>query len=171
MRKSFLFILLFSACSMMVHAQKYALIDTEYILNNIQEYQDANKQLQDVTQKYQEEIDAATQGVKKLYDSYQAKLSTFSATQKTQKEDEIIAKEKEVAELQRKYFGPEGELAKLRNQLITPIQDDIYEVVKEISQEKGYDLVIDRATAIGVIFANPRIDISDEVLDRLGDSN
>ena len=83
----------------------------------------------------------------------------------------MMAKEKEAAELKRNYFGPEGELAKMRDKLITPIQDDIYEAVKAISQQHGYDMVIDRASATGIIFANPRIDISDEILRKLGYSN
>ena len=171
MKKSVLFTLLLLVISVTAYAQKFALIDTEYILENISAYQDADEQLQEATKKYQAEIEAKTNEVKKLYDAYTAELSTYSVSQKTKKEDEIIAKEKECSELQRKYFGPEGELAKMREELINPIQDDIYEVVKEISQEKGYDLVLDRATAVGVIFANPRIDISDDVLNKLGYSN
>ena len=97
--------------------------------------------------------------------------STLSAAQKTKKEDEIVAKEKSAAELKRTYFGPEGELAKMQAKLINPIQDEIYDAVKELSQLHGYDLVLDRASAAGIIFANPRIDISDEVLRKLGYSN
>ena len=100
-----------------------------------------------------------------------ALIDTLSAAQKTKKEDEIVAKEKAAAELKRTYFGPEGELAKMRNKLITPIQDEIYEAVKAVSQQHGYDMVVDRASAAGIIFANPRIDISDEILRRLGYSN
>ncbi len=97
------------------------------------------------------------------------KLSPLlSAAQKTKKEDEIVAKEKSAAELKRKYFGPEGELAKMQEKLINPIQDEIYGAVKELSQLHGYDLVLDRASTAGIIFANPRIDISDEVLRKLG---
>jgi len=106
-----------------------------------------------------------------MFQDYQAKSSTLSAAQKTKKEDEIVAKEKAAAELKRTYFGPEGELAKMRNKLITPIQDEIYEAVKAVSQQHGYDMVVDRASAAGIIFANPRIDISDEILRRLGYSN
>ena len=151
MRKSILSIMLLFAISMAASAQKFALIDTEYILKNIPAYQSANEQLQEATKKYQS--------------------STLSAAQKTKKEDEIVAKEKSAAELKRKYFGPEGELAKMQEKLINPIQDEIYGAVKELSQLHGYDLVLDRASAAGIIFANPRIDISDEVLRKLGYSN
>ena len=97
--------------------------------------------------------------------------NSLSATQRTQKEEAIVAKEKEVAELRRMYFGPEGEMAKKEEALIAPIQNRIYEVVKQISMQKGYDAVIDRASATSIIFASPRIDISNEVLAKLGYSN
>ena len=140
MRKSVLLIMMLFAVSMAANAQKFALIDTEYIMKNIPAAQSANEQMQEATKKYQSEVEA-------------------------------LAKEKEAAELKRNYFGPEGELAKMRDKLITPIQDDIYEAVKAISQQHGYDMVIDRASATGIIFANPRIDISDEILRKLGYSN
>lgn len=171
MRKSILSIMLLFAISMAASAQKFALIDTEYILKNIPAYQSANEQLQEATKKYQAEIEAIVKEAQKMFQDYQAKVTVLSADQKTKKEDEIVAKEKAVAELKRTYFGPEGELVKMREELIAPIQDDIYEVVKELSQLHGYDLVMDRASATGVIFANPQIDISDEVLRKLGYSN
>lgn len=168
MRKTVLLLLSLVACCTIATAQNYALIDTEYILGNIPAFQKANEQMQAATKKYQGEIEAIAKEAKKMFEDYQAKLSSLSATQKTQKEDEIIAKEKEGTDLQRKYFGPQGEMEKMRKELISPIEDDIYEAVKNISLESGYDLVIDRATAVGIIFANPQIDISDAVLDRLG---
>ena len=153
MRKSVLLIMMLFAVSMAANAQKFALIDTEYIMKNIPAAQSANEQMQEATKKYQSEVEA------------------LAAAQKTKTEDAIVAKEKAAAELKRNYFGPEGELAKMRDKLITPIQDDIYEAVKAISQQHGYDMVIDRASATGIIFANPRIDISDEILRKLGYSN
>ena len=164
MRKSVLLIMMLFAVSMAANAQKFALIDTEYIMKNIPAAQSANEQMQEATKKYQSEVEA-------LAKEAQTKSSTLSAAQKTKTEDAIVAKEKAAAELKRNYFGPEGELAKMRDKLITPIQDDIYEAVKAISQQHGYDLIIDRASATGIIFANPRIDISDEILRRLGYSN
>lgn len=169
MRKSILSIMLLFAISMAASAQKFALIDTEYILKNIPAYQSANEQLQEATKKYQSEVEVIAKEAQKM--DYQAQSSTLSAAQKTKKEDEIVAKEKSAAELKRKYFGPEGELAKMQEKLINPIQDEIYGAVKELSQLHGYDLVLDRASAAGIIFANPRIDISDEVLRKLGYSN
>ena len=166
MRKSVLLIMMLFAVSMAANAQKFALIDTEYIMKNIPAAQSANEQMQEATKKYQSEVEALAKEAQKMFQDYQAKSSTLSAAQKTKTEDAIAA-----AELKRNYFGPEGELAKMRDKLITPIQDDIYEAVKAISQQHGYDLIIDRASATGIIFANPRIDISDEILRRLGYSN
>ena len=171
MRKSVLSIMLLFAISMAASAQKFALIDTEYILKNIPAYQSANEQLQEATKKYQSEVEVIAKEAQKMFQDYQVQSSTLSAAQKTKKEDEIVAKEKSAAELKRKYFGPEGELAKMQEKLINPIQDEIYGAVKELSQLHGYDLVLDRASAAGIIFANPRIDISDEVLRKLGYSN
>lgn len=171
MKKAILSVMLLIAISIAASAQKFALIDTEYILEKIPAYQSANEQLQQATKKYQAEVEAVTKEAQKLFQDYQAKASTLSAEQKTKQEDAIVAKEKQAAELRRTYFGPEGEMAKMQEQLIAPIQDQIYEAVKELSQLHGYDLVVDRASATGVIFANPRIDISDEVLRKLGYSN
>lgn len=171
MRKSILSIVLLFAISMAANAQKFALIDTEYILKNIPAYENANEQLQQATQKYQAEVEAIAKEAQNLFKDYQAKSSTLSAAQKTKKEDEIVAKEQSAAELKRTYFGPEGELVKMREKLISPIQDSIYEAVKTVSEQQGYALVVDRASASGIIFANPRIDISDEILRKLGYSN
>lgn len=171
MRKSVLFILLMFAVSVTASAQNYALIDMEYILKRIPAYERANEQLNELSQKWQSEIETVTQDAQQLYKDYQAKYASLSDTQKTQKEEEVIAKEKGISELRRKYFGPEGELAKRQEALMKPIQDDIYEAVKLVAEQKGYSTVIDRASATSIIFASPRIDISNEVLAKLGYSN
>ncbi len=150
------------------HAQKFALIDMEYILKNISSYETAQEQLEVVSKKWQGEVEKQQQEVKKLYQSYQSDMAFLSAEQKTKRENAIVEKEKALQELNRKYFGPEGELFKQRQSLIKPIQDDIYNAVKELSEAKGYQLIIDRASAESVIFASPRIDISNEVLQKLG---
>lgn len=171
MKKSGLLIILLFAFGMVANAQKFALIDMEYILQNIPAYERANEQLEQLSQKWQSEVEASTRQAQALYKSYQEKVSSLSEAQKTKSEEEIIAKEKETAELRRKYFGQEGELFKRRESLMKPIQDDIYDAVKEISELKGYTLVVDRASATAVIFASPRIDISNEVLAQLGYTN
>ena len=171
MRNSLLIMFPLFAAGIIANAQKFALIDMEYILKNIPAYQSASNELNQVSKQWQNEVEKLGKEAKSLYDSYQASVKTLSDAQKTKKEEEIVAKEKSAAELRRKYFGPEGELAKMRDKLITPIQDDLYDAVKAISQQHGYDLIIDRASATGIIFANPRIDISDEILRKLGYSN
>ena len=149
-------------------AQKFALIDMEYILKNVPAYERANEQLNQVSKKWQAEVDALTQEAQTLYKNYQSEAVFLSNEQKTQREEAIVAKEKEAAELKRKYFGPEGELYKKRESLMTPIQDEIYNAVKDISDMKGYSLILDRASDAGIIYANPKVDISNEVLTKLG---
>lgn len=151
-----------------VNAQKFALIDMEYILKNIPAYEMANEQLNTISKKWQTEVEAVQQDAQNLYKKYQADLVFLSADMKTKKEAEIVAKEQEAQELKRKYFGSEGELYKKRESLVCPIQDEIYNTVKEISEAKGYMLILDRASAMSVIYASPRIDISNEVLTKLG---
>lgn len=154
--------------SFTANAQKIALIDMEYILENIPAYQKANYELEQLSQQYQKAIEAKSQEAEFLYKTYQKTANTMSATQRSQKEEAIVAKEKEVMELRQKYFGNEGEMRKKEEALIMPIQNQIYETVKEISMQKGYDIVIDRASANSMIYASPKIDISNEILRKLG---
>ncbi len=149
-------------------AQKFALVDMEYILKNIPSYERANEQLNQVSKKWQAEVDALTSEAQTLYKNYQSEAVFLSEEQKTQREEAIVAKEKEAAELKKKYFGPEGELYKKRESLMAPIQEEIYNAVKDISDQKGYSLILDRASDAGIIFASPKIDISNEVLTKLG---
>lgn len=153
------------------NAQKFALIDMEYILKNIPAYERANEQLNQLSKKWQSEVEAIALEAQTLYKNYQSEAVFLSEEQKTKKEEEIVGKEKEAQELKRKYFGPEGELYKKRESLMAPIQDEIYAAVKEISDTKGYTMVIDRASAASIIYASPKIDISNEVLVKLGYSN
>ena len=163
-----LLLILMVMASVNVMAQKFALIDMEYILKNVPAYERANEQLNQVSKKWQAEVDALTQEAQTLYKNYQSEAVFLSNEQKTQREEAIVAKEKEAAELKRKYFGPEGELYKKRESLMAPIQEEIYNAVKDISDLKGYSLILDRASDAGIIYANPKIDISNEVLSKLG---
>lgn len=171
MKKSVILILLLLTTGIAANAQKFALIDMEYILKKIPAYENANGQLNQMSQQWQQEVEKSSDEAKSLYKNYQSASASLSDAQKQKKEEAIVAKEKEASELRRKYFGPEGELFKKRESLINPIQDEIYNVVKEISEQKGYSAVIDRASATSIIFASPSIDISNEVLTRLGYSN
>lgn len=168
MKKTIVVACLLLLCSWMAEAQKFALIDMEYILKNIPAYEMTNEQLSQVSQKWQNEVEALQQEAQNMYKNYQSELVFLSAEMKTKREEEIVKKEQEAQDLKRKYFGPEGELYKKRESLMKPIQDEIYNAVKEISDDKGYQLVIDRASAMSIIFASPRIDISNEVLIKLG---
>lgn len=155
-------------CSFQARAQKLALVDMEYILKNIPAYERANEQLNQVSRKWQAEVEALTQEAQTLYKKYQSEAVFLSEEQKTKSEEAVVAKEKEAAELKKKYFGPEGELYKKRESLMAPIQEEIYNAVKDISDQKGYSLILDRASDAGIIFASPKIDISNEVLTKLG---
>ena len=168
MKKLFLISCLLVVCAWMADAQKYALIDMEYILKNIPAYEMTNEQLSQVSKKWQNEVDALQQEAQNMYKTYQSDLVFLSAEMKTKREEEIVKKEQEAQDLKRKYFGADGELYKKRESLMKPIQDEIYNAVKEISEDKGYRLVIDRASAMSIIFASPKIDISNEVLVKLG---
>jgi len=171
MRKSVLFIIIMLAVGMTANAQKFALIDMEYILKNIPAFERATEQLNQSSKKWQSEVDALAQEAQTLYKNYQSESVFLSEEQKTEKENAIVAKEKEASELRRTYFGAEGELFKKRESLMKPIQDEIYNAVKALSEQNGYSVVIDRASASSIIFASPRIDISNEVLAKLGYSN
>ncbi|CDE63765.1 cationic outer membrane protein OmpH [Parabacteroides sp. CAG:409] len=168
MKKLFLISCLLVVCAWMADAQKYALIDMEYILKNIPAYEMTNEQLSQISKKWQNEVDALQQEAQNMYKTYQSDLVFLSAEMKTKREEEIVKKEQEAQDLKRKYFGADGELYKKRESLMKPIQDEIYNAVKEISEDKGYQLVIDRASAMSIIFASPKIDISNEVLVKLG---
>ena len=171
MKKNVFILLLLTLFSAATYAQKFALIDMEYILKNIPAYESANQQLEEASKQWQAEIEKAGQEAKSLYEDYQATAKNLTEAQRTQKENEIVEKEKALAELRRNYFGPEGELYKKREALIRPIQDQIYNAVKEIATQRGYAVVTDRASAASILFASPDIDISNEVLARLGYSN
>ena len=168
MKKLFLISCLLVVCAWMANAQKYALIDMEYILKNIPAYEMTNEQIRQVSKKWKNEVDALQQEAQNMYKTYQSDLVFLSAEMKTKREEEIVKKEQEAQDLKRKYFGADGELYKKRESLMKPIQDEIYNAVKEISEDKGYQLVIDRASAMSIIFASPKIDISNEVLVKLG---
>ena len=170
--KKFLICAICAICvSFQAQAQKFALVDMEYILKNIPAYERANEQLNQVSKKWQAEVDALTTEAQTLYKNYQNEVVFLSQEQKKAKQDAIVAKEKEAADLKKKYFGPDGELFKKRTALMTPIQDEIYNAVKDIAELRGYQLILDRASDTGIIFGSPKIDISSEVLRKLGYSN
>lgn len=164
-----LFLLVTGFCG--ASAQKFALVDMEYIMSNIPAYERANEQLNQVSRKWQAEVEALDNEARTLYKNYQNEMVFLSEEQKKEREQAIVDKEREAAELKKKYFAPQGELYKKRVALIEPIQDEVYNAVKGIAQAKGFQLILDRASDNGIIFASPSIDISNEVLAKLGYSN
>ena len=156
-------------CLLPAAAQKFAMVDMEYIMSNIPAYERANEQLNQTSKKWPAEVEALDNQAKTLYKNYQNEAVFLSEAQKKEREQAIVDKEKEASELRKKYFGPPGELYKKRIALIEPIQDEVYNAIKGIAQQRGYQLVLDRATeTAGIIFASPSIDISNEVLAKLG---
>lgn len=152
-------------------AQKFALVDMEYILSKIPAYEMANEQLNQISQRWQKEVENVSREAETLYKDYQANMVFLTDDQKKKREADVVAKEKEAVELRNKYFGPEGELYQKRVSLMQPIQDDVYNAVKAVAEEYGYQCIFDRASSADIIFASPRIDVSNEVLNKLGYSD
>ncbi len=166
MKKLFLFACVTMLTVLGASAQKFALIDMEYILKNVPEYVTASSELESLSKQWQEEVEKVSSEAKTLYENYQ-KATSLTEAQRTARENEIVEKEKSASDLRRKYFGTDGELSKKQEELVQPIMDEVYEVVKAIAQSNGYAVVLDRASASSVIFASPDIDISDEVLEQM----
>ena len=151
-------------------AQKFsvAYVDIQYILKNLPQYETANEQLNMISKRWQKDIDAAQNEAKVLASNYQTEQIFLSADMKERREEEILTKEQEVLELKRKYFGQEGEWYKKREALLKPIQDEIYNAIQDIANEKGYDVVKDRSADPSLIYMSGKLDISDQVLEKLG---
>lgn len=171
MKKFLLICLITLTAALTANAQKYALLDMEYILKNIPAYERANEQLNQVSKKWQAEVEALNTEASTMYKNYQNEMVFLSQEQKKARQEAIMKKEKDASELKRKYFGPEGELFKKRESLMSPIQEEIYTAVKEIAELRGYSLVLDRSSDTGVIYGSPKADISNEVLQKLGYAN
>ncbi|MEA3445060.1 MAG: OmpH family outer membrane protein [Bacteroidota bacterium] len=153
-------------------AQKYAFVDTEYILTNIPTYESAQEQLDQLSIGWQKEIEAVYSEIDKMYNDYQAEKVLLTEEMRIKREKDIIDKEKDAKNLQKKYFGKNGDLYKKRQELIKPIQDDIFNAVKEIAEEGNYALIFDTAAGgLSMLYTNPRYDKSDDVLEKLGYKN
>lgn len=168
MKKLLISLCLLTGLSLGLSAQKFAMVDMDYIMKNIPTYETANDQLNQISKKWQTEVEAKMQEVQTMYKNYQTELVFLSEDMKVKKEEEIVAREKAVQELKRNYFGPEGELFKKRQSLMKPIQDEVYTAIQEISKDKELELVFDKSSAMSVIFTSSKLDISDVVLQKLG---
>ncbi|OJU74559.1 MAG: hypothetical protein BGO09_02910 [Bacteroidetes bacterium 47-18] len=144
--------------------QKYFVIDSKYILEKIPEYTDAQKKLDDASKAWQEEVDKKMQQVDQMYRSYQAERALLSEEARKKREDEIVMKEKEAKDLQKKYFGYDGELYKKRQDLVKPVQDKVFNAVQQFAQQRGAEIVYDKAGGVTIFYADPKLDKSDEIV-------
>ena len=163
--------LFFILTSAMVMGQKYAFVDSEYIRKNIPAFTSAQEQLDKLSKQWEKEVSDGYAVVEQMYKSYQNESVLLSQDMKTKREEAIIAKEKEMKDLQNKYFGVEGDLFKKREELVKPIQDEIIKAIKEIAVDGSYAVIFDTAAGGNILFANPKFDISDQVLQKLGYKN
>jgi len=172
--KKIVFVLI-SACllSTVVYAQagRYAIIDTRYILDKMPEYSEAQKQLDKIAADWQKEIDDKQTELDKMYRDFEAEQVILPDELKKKREDQLFAKEKELRDLQRKRFGFEGDLFKKRQELVKPVQDKVYNAVQKLAVQRGYDFILDKSEGITVIFADPKLDKSEDVLRELGVRN
>ncbi|HXB90822.1 MAG TPA: OmpH family outer membrane protein [Puia sp.] len=148
--------------------ERYAIVDTKYILEKMPEYKDAQKKLDQTSMQWQKEIDTKQAALDKMYKDYEAEQIMLSDTLKKKREDQLFNMEKEVRDLQRKRFGYEGDLFKLRQELVKPIQDKVYNAIQQLAVNRMYELILDKSEGITVIFADPKLDKSDDVLKALG---
>ena len=162
---------LFVLTSAMAIAQKYAFVDSEYIRKNIPAFNAAQEQLDKLSKQWEKEVADGYAIVEQMYKSYQNEAVLLSQDMKSKREEAIIAKEKEMKTLQNKYFGVEGDLFKKREELVKPIQDEILKAIKEIAVDGSYAVIFDTASGGNILFANPKFDISDQVLEKLGYKN
>jgi outer membrane protein len=149
-------------------AQKFGFIDSGYILENIPAFRAAQEQLNQLSSQYQKELESMHAEIEQMYQDFQAESVLLSEDMKRKREDVIISKEKDYKQLQRKYFGPEGDLFQKRQSLIKPVQDDIFTAIQELANEGSYAVIFDKADGTTLFFTNPRYDLSDQVLQKLG---
>ena len=152
----------------MAQAQRVAVVDVDGILQNLTDYQAAQNEIDQLTANWRQEIAQEYDKIKSLYNKLQAESVLLSDDVKLEREEEIISKEKEVRELQKRRFGPEEDLFRRRRELVSPIQDQVFTAIEEYAKIKGYDLIFDKAAAAGLLFANDEFDKTDEIMRELG---
>jgi outer membrane protein len=168
MKKFLVCIIVFLSVGLISNAQRYAVIDSKYILNKMPQYKKAQDRLDLFSQQWQQEIDAKQASLDSMLKNYDAEQVMLSDDLKKKREDELYNKEKELRDLQKKRFGFEGDLFKKREELIKPIQDMVYTAIQKLAVDKAYDFILDKSEGITVIFADPKLDKSDDVLKLLG---
>jgi len=168
MKKNFLLACTFCLAVFTGNAQKYAIIDTRYVLDKMPEYKAAQAKLDDIAADWQKEVDSMQTDLNKMYKDYDAEQVMLSEDLRKKREAQLFTKEKDLRDIQRKRFGFEGDLFKKRQELIKPVQDKVYNAVQKIATTRGYDFILDKSEGITVIFADPKLDKSDDVLRELG---
>jgi outer membrane protein len=168
MKKIFFTVALFFATIIAGNAQKYAYVDTQYILDNMQEYKDAQAEIDQLSIDWQKELEKKFSDIDKMYKQFQVDAVLLPEDTKKKREEEIIKTEKEAKDLQKKRFGKDGDLFKKRQELIKPIQDKVFNAISEYAREKNYSFVFDKSGALTIVYADSKLDISDEVLQKLG---
>jgi outer membrane protein len=168
MKKLLVLLVLFPLFSFQSKAQKFAYVDTEYILDNMSEYRDAQDILDKMSLEWQKEIELKFAAIDKMYKDYQAEAVLLPEDIKKKRQDDIVAKEKEAKDLQKKRFGKDGDLFKKRKELVKPIQDKVYNAIEDMANANGYAVVFDKSGSVTLLYANSKYDKSDDVLDKLG---
>lgn len=169
--KKLLFIVFTALVSLSAFSQKFAYVDTEYILNNISAYKSAQDQLDKLSETWQKEIEGLYTDIDKMYKKYQSEKVLLTEEMKKKREDEIMTREKEAKELQKKYFGQDGTLFKKRDELIKPIQEEVFKAIKELAVDGGYAVIFDSSAGATMLYTDPKSDKSDAVLQKLGYKN
>jgi outer membrane protein len=168
MKKILLTLCFLAVTIMAANAQRYAIVDTKFILDKMPEYKEAQTKLDQFSEQWQKEIDTKQAALDKMYKDYEAEQVMLSEDLRKKREDEIFVREKEVRDLQRKRFGFEGDLFKKRQELVKPVQDKVYTAIQKIAVARLYDFILDKSEGITVIFADPKLDKSEDVLKELG---
>ena len=173
MKKLFLILMvsIFSIGAAVSQSQKFAYVDTDYILKNIPSYQAAQAQLDKISVDWQKEIEAIYAQVDKMYKDFQAEKVLLTEEMRSKRENDIVNKEKEAKELQKKYFGKDGDLFKKRQELVKPIQDEVFNAVKDVATEGNYAIIFDTAGSLNMLYTDPKLDKSDDILKKLGYKN
>lgn len=166
-KNSMLALLFLTFTTVSANAQRIAYVDINAIMETIQEYQDAQKQLDELAATWRQEIAVEYDKIKGSYNRYQAEQVLLSDEQRKEREDEIMEMERKVRDLQKEKFGPEGELFQKRKELVQPIQDKVYAAIEEYASERGYDFILDKSSVVGLIYANPSYDKTDDILEKL----
>lgn len=168
MKKIFVSLTVLCLMALPAMAQKFAYVDSEYIMQNIPEYNDAQAQLDELSTQWQGEIEAKFKAIDKMYKDYQSESVLLPEDMKRKREDDIVKAEKEAKDLQKKRFGKDGDLFKKRQELIKPIQDKVFGAIEQVAQAKNYAIIFDKSGSVTVMWADARYDISDDILDEMG---